>query len=278
MSENAVICPVCFRRCALAEGKTGFCRARKNEGGASVCASYGRATSLALDPVEKKPLARFCRGKNVLSVGGYGCNMNCPFCQNFSIARAGENDVPWRYIAPDELAALARELQDKGNIGAAFTYNEPMVAWEYVRDAAREVRASGMKNVVVTNGSVSLDALGETLPFIDAFNIDLKCFSAEAYKKLGGDLEATLAFIRAAARGAHVELTTLIVPDLNDSPDEIRELAAWAASVDGDITLHITRFFPRHKMDSHKPTDVELLYRLADAAREKLKDVVVGNV
>ncbi len=277
MSED-VRCPVCFRHCLLAPGRTGFCRARRNEDGRSVCLNYGKITSLALDPIEKKPLSRFYPGSRVLSVGSFGCNLDCPFCQNHEISRAGEGDVPWRSVMPDELAALAERERPRGNIGAAFTYNEPMIGWEYVRDAAREVRARGMKNVIVTNGSVELTVLEEVLPWADAFNIDLKSFTPEGYRALGGDRETVLAFIRAAAAAAHVELTALIVPGLSDSEAEMRELAAWVASVDRAIPLHVTRFFPRHRMRDAEPTDRALLSRLADAAREKLDTVLVGNV
>lgn len=272
------VCQVCFHHCRLNEGNVGYCGARTCKNGESVSANYGRVTSIALDPVEKKPLARFMPGKKVLSVGSYGCNMSCPFCQNDSISRADAPTVPWRYIAPDELAALAKERKPHGNIGAAFTYNEPMIGWEYVRDAAAEVKALGMANVVVTNGCVSQSALEAVLPFVDAFNIDLKCFTPEGYRKLGGDLDTVLAFITIAAKSAHVELTTLIVPGLNDSEREIRELSLWVASHDRSIPLHITRFFPRSQYRDRQPTPIPTLYRLADIARENLDTVILGNV
>jgi pyruvate formate lyase activating enzyme len=279
MSESdEVVCPVCFHHCRLKENQTGLCRARKNENGASVCLNYGKITSAALDPIEKKPLARFYPGTTVLSVGSFGCNLDCPFCQNDSISCAGENSVPWKFVPPEELAALADSLRGRGNIGAAFTYNEPLVGWEYVRDAAAEVRKRGMKNVIVTNGSVTLPVLGEVLPYADAFNIDLKAFTHEGYRKLGGDLDTVLAFIYEAAPASHVELTTLIVPGLNDSAEEISALAAWVASVDRTIPLHITRFFPRRKMTDRAPTDVAALHRLADVAKKSLDTVLLGNV
>lgn len=272
------VCPVCFHHCRLKENQTGLCRARKNENGAIACLNYGKITSAALDPIEKKPLARFYPGTRILSVGSFGCNLDCPFCQNDSISCADENSAPWKFIPPDELAALADSLRGRGNIGAAFTYNEPMVGWEYVRDAAAEVRKKGMKNVIVTNGSVALPILGEVLPYADAFNIDLKAFTREGYRKLGGDLDTVLAFIREAAPAAHVELTTLIVPGLNDSAEEIAALAAWVASVDRTIPLHITRFFPRRKMTDRAPTELTVLRKLADAAKKSLDTVLLGNV
>lgn len=273
-----IVCPVCFRHCRLSDGQLGFCRGRKNEDGRSVCANYGRVTSLALDPIEKKPLARFCPGTKILSVGSYGCNMDCPFCQNDSISCADERTADWEYVPPEKLTALAQELAPRGNIGAAFTYNEPMIGFEYVRDTAKLVHEAGMKNVVVTNGAVCACALEEALPYIDAFNIDLKGFTEDWYRTLGGDLETVKRFITAAAERSHVELTTLIVPGGNDSEEEMRALSGWVASVDRTIPLHITRFFPRRKYSGRAPTDVALLRRLADIACESLDTVLIGNV
>ncbi len=275
---SEIVCPVCMHHCRLKEGQTGRCRARKNENGKSVCISYGLLTSIALDPIEKKPLAKFSPGSMILSAGSFGCNLACPFCQNASIAAAGEKDTVTERVPPESLAALSEKLSLRGNIGVAFTYNEPMVGFEYVRDTARLVRERHMKNVVVTNGSSSLEALEEVLPFIDAFNIDLKGFTPEYYKKLGGDLKTVQAFIRAAAGRSHVELTTLIVPGENDTPEEMQKLSAWVAGIDNAIPLHITRFFPHGRMRDRQPTDIGLMRRLAAIANEKLQTVLLGNV
>lgn len=276
MSELS--CPVCFRHCTLQEGQTGFCRARKNESGKSVCTNYGKLTSIALDPIEKKPLSRFYPGSMILSVGSFGCNMDCPFCQNSSISCANEITSSWQYLPPEDLVSLAEELQPRGNIGVAFTYNEPLIGFEYVRDAARFVHDKGMKNVIVTNGAFCAETLEEILPYADAFNIDLKGFTEEWYNKLGGDLETVKAFIKKASSRSHIELTTLIVPGGNDSDVEMRNLSSWVASIDRAIPLHITRFFPRRHYMDIKPTDVALLERLAEVARERLDTVLVGNV
>ena len=273
-----IVCPVCFRHCRLSPGQTGFCRARRNENGKSVCTSYGKISAMALDPVEKKPLAHFFPGSKVLSVGSFGCNMNCPFCQNDSISRAGEDSVEWRNISPEELADIAHKLIPQGNIGAAFTYNEPLVAYEYVRDAARIIKSMGMKNVIVTNGAFCTEILDELLPLTDAFNIDLKGFSNEWYGALGGELETVKVFIQKASKDAHVELTTLIVPGGNDSEEDMRNLARWVASLDASIPLHITRFFPRYQYSDRNPTDVVLLKRLSEIAKESLESVFIGNV
>ncbi len=247
-------------------------------GGKSACENYGKLTSIALDPIEKKPLARFFPGSLVLSVGSFGCNMDCPFCQNASISCADEQTTTWQCLPPEGLAALAQKLRPRGNIGVAFTYNEPMIGFEYVRDTARLVREVGMKNVIVTNGAFCAQTLDEVLPYADAFNIDLKGFTDSWYKQLGGDLEIVKAFIRAAALRAHVELTTLVVPGKNDSEREMREMVDWIASVDRAIPLHITRFFPQRKYAGRNPTDISLLNNLAEIAKGRLDTVLIGNV
>ena len=267
-----------MHRCRLSDGQTGRCRARKNVGGAIVPVNYGHVTSIALDPIEKKPLSRFFPGSMILSVGSFGCNMDCLFCQNDSISMADERYAVTKYISPGELAALAMKMVSKGNIGLAYTYNEPLVGYEYVRDTAIEIHKAGMKNVVVTNGAFAQNTLSEVLPYIDAWNIDLKGFSGEWYKRLGGDLEMVKYFIKAAVECSHVELTTLIVPDENDSPEEMSELSSWVSSVDKRIPLHITRFFPRRDMLDRLPTDIDVLKMLAETAKENLDTVIIGNI
>ena len=302
-------CEVCFRQCRLEEGQTGFCGARENRGGMIIPKTYGRLTAIALDPIEKKPLARFFPGSMILSVGSYGCSMACPFCQNHEIARpagigtaggasggsaagrhgaAGENDTegipPTQYVSPEELASAAVRLKRQGNIGVAYTYNEMTTAYEYIRDTAKLIRAQGMKNVLVTNGNVRAEVLETFLPYMDAMNIDLKCFSEKTYREvLSGDLPTVKKFIRMAAEAehCHVELTTLIVPGMNDTEEEMREACRWIASLAGgagrEIPLHVTRFFPRFRMSGGRPTPVRTVYRLADVARETLKYVYTGN-
>lgn len=270
-------CHVCMHHCSLASGQTGLCMARKNEGGKIICRNYGQITSLALDPIEKKPLKMFHPGSLVLSVGSFGCNLRCPFCQNHEISMAGEEGAGAVYISPEDLAGKALELKATGNIGVAFTYNEPLVGWEYVRDTARLVREMGMYNVMVTNGSASMEVLEEILPYIDAMNIDLKAFRGETYRKLGGDLETVKAFIARAAEGCHVELTTLVVPGENDGTEEMIEEARWIASIGKDIPLHVTRFFPRYHWMDRNATEVGKVYSLAKIAGEYLENVFVGN-
>lgn len=271
------VCQVCFHGCRLAPGQWGMCGARKNVNGAVVCGNYGRITSLALDPIEKKPLKMFHPGARILSAGSFGCNLKCPFCQNHQISMAGEGEAENMVLSPQALVKRAMSCQREGNIGLAFTYNEPLVGWEYVRDAARLSKAAGMKNVLVTNGTASADVLQELLPFMDAMNIDLKSFRRETYRKLGGDLETVQRFIIQAAAACHVELTTLIVPGQNDSAAEMEEEARWIASIDRKIPLHVTRFFPRYQMSDRKAVSVRQVYRLAETAGKYLDYVFTGN-
>lgn len=279
LGADRAVCPICPHACALAEGQTGLCRARVAEGGQVMDANYGRITSLALDPIEKKPLARFRPGSKVLSVGSYGCNLRCPFCQNASIACAGERDVPWREIAPAEFVELAASLAPEGNIGLAFTYNEPLVGLEFVRDTARLALERGLANVLVSNGYVNDGPLHEVTPLIDAANIDLKGFTQSFYDLVGGDLDTVKHTIEvlAATPTCHLEVTTLIIPGLNDSDQEIAEAAQWLASLDPSIPYHLTRFFPCHRLTDRSTTPPETVHHLADIARHYLKHVYVGN-
>ena len=277
MNAEAV-CPVCPHHCRLPEGAYGRCRARKNSGGKVICANYGKVSSIALDPIEKKPLAFFYPGRMILSVGSFGCNLSCPFCQNYEIAAAKEADFQRLYhISPEELCALAGRERGRGNIGVAYTYNEALVGYEYVRDSAKLVHEAGMKNVLVTNGMAELPVLEELLPYMDAMNIDLKGFRPEIYRYLGGDFETVKAFIARAAGACHVELTSLIVPGMNDDPEDMEREAAWIASVDPEIPLHITRYFPRYKMRKGA-TDISLLKDLKRVAERHLAKVLLGNV
>lgn len=271
------ICQVCMHHCRLKPGQWGLCRARKNEDGEIICKNYGQVSSLALDPIEKKPLRRFYPGSRILSVGSFGCNLHCPFCQNHEISMIKPEISEDSYLSPEELADIALKCQEQGNIGLAFTYNEPLVGWEYVLDTARLVRKAGMKNVLVTNGSVLSETAEKLLPYMDAMNIDLKGFREEYYRKLGGDLLVVKEFITHAVKECHVELTTLIVPGENDSVQEMEEEACWIASLNKEIPLHVSRFFPRYQMAMAAATKVENVYVLADTARKYLKHVYTGN-
>ena len=274
-----VVCETCPRHCRLAEGAFGACRARRAEGGRVVCANYGRITSLALDPIEKKPLAFFHPGRPVLSIGSYGCNLRCPFCQNDGISQQGGDEVATERMTPFALADLAQRLASaRGNLGIAYTYNEPLVGWEFVRDCAKEVRARELFNVLVSNGMADAAVVEELAPLLDAANIDLKGPSQAFYDWVGGDFQTVCRTIeRLHAAGCHVEVTTLVVPDRNDMDADIDSIASFVASISPEIPLHVTRFFPRFRLLDVPPTRVSTVRRLAAVARAHLRHVLVGN-
>lgn len=272
MSE--IICDVCPHGCHLKEGQTGKCRVRKNENGKNVCAAYGRITAMAMDPVEKKPLRGFYPGSRILSVGSYGCNLSCPFCQNSSISMTNENTCAWKYFSPEELCAIA--LQEKDNLGLAFTYNEMSLSYEYIIACAKILKPYGKKIVLVTNGCVSESVWKELLPYVDALNTDLKG-DRQFYQELGGDFETVKKGIELCYDRCHLEVTTLLVPGKNDSDAFMEWESSWLASLDENIVLHLSRYFPRYHYEI-PPTDVERMKHLRQIALKHLKHVYLGNV
>ena len=275
--EKYAVCPVCPHHCRLKEGAVGLCRARRCENRQVVPVNYGMVTALALDPIEKKPLHFFHPGSRILSVGSFGCNLHCPFCQNHDIAEGTAKSTGAVRMSPEEILEAAVNLRSRGNIGVAFTYNEALVGYEFVRDTARLVHEAGMYNALVTNGMAEMPILLELLPYIDAMNIDLKAFRPELYKWLGGDLQTVMRFISRSAEDAHVELTTLIIPGKNDDLRDMEREAVWIAEIDPQIPLHITRYFPRHRM-TEPPTDIRKMRELMSVAKKHLKNVCLGNV
>ena len=281
-----LVCDVCFRHCKLEENSTGFCGARTRLTGQIVPANYGKLTSLALDPIEKKPLKMFRPGSKVLSLGSYGCNLRCPFCQNYSISwsqKAFEYKDRAEFYTPEEIVKAALDLRAQGNIGLAFTYNEPLIGYEFVRDTAKLAKGASLENVLVTNGTATQKVLKEIVPYIDAMNIDLKAFSNDFYHNfLDGDFQMVKDFITAAVEFCHVELTTLIIPGKNDKEQEMHELSVWVAALEKQynkkIPLHITRFFPMFKLTSKEPTPVGTIMNLVEVAKENLEFVFAGNV
>jgi pyruvate formate lyase activating enzyme len=272
-----VQCEICPHHCKIEEGHVGLCKGRTNLDGKIISENYGKLTRFALDPIEKKPLYHFYPGSKILSIGSYGCNLNCPFCQNCDISMVGGGEIETQEITCEELVEKALEVKNRGNIGIAYTYNEPLIGYEFVRDCATLAKQKGLKNVVVSNGYICEEPLKELLPVIDAFNIDLKGFTEEFYHKLRGDLETVKRTIELTADQCHVEVTTLIIPGENDSEEEMEALSSWIASINPEIPLHISRFFPRWKMQDKEATPVKQVYRLAQIARKHLRNVHEGN-
>jgi len=240
--------------------------------------SYGKLTSIALDPIEKKPLYHFHPGSMILSVGSFGCNLRCPWCQNYNISMAGEGEIVTHDVPPETLVSLAELYIPEGNIGVAFTYNEPLINFEYVRDTSAILNEKGLKSVLVTNGYANPDRFNELLPLVDAMNIDLKGIDSDFYKQIDGDLATVQANIRSAAAQCHVEITCLLINGVNDSNNEIERLTDFVASVSQDIPLHVSRFFPRHNFKDKAPTRIESMKKFEEIALRKLKHVSLGNV
>ena len=272
--KEAVYCSLCPKGCTIKEGHTGFCRARENRNGALYVTNYGQCSACAVDPVEKKPLYHFYPAHTILSLGTFGCNLRCGFCQNWEIAHGEPRTIT---LEPAQVVAMTR-AQGPRCIGVAYTYSEPLVWYEFVYDTARLVKEAGFKNVLVTNGFINEEPLGELLPYIDALNVDVKSFRDDYYKKIcKGRLAPVLRTVALAREKCHVEVTNLIVTGLNDTEAEIAELVDWLAGLDPDIPLHFSRYFPNFEMEQ-PPTPVETLYRAREIARRKLRYVYLGNV
>jgi pyruvate formate lyase activating enzyme len=268
-------CLLCPQACIIAQGKTGICRTRTLEGGALRLTNYGRYTSLGVDPIEKKPLYHFHPGRDILSIGGLGCNLRCSFCQNWSISHGS---APTRAITPEQLAQQAADAGPR-NVGVAFTYNEPLIWFEFIRDCAPLLKARGMKTVLVSNGFINPEPFAELAPHINAMNIDLKSFSDAFYQEhCGARLEPVKKTIAAAVNArVWVEVTTLVIPGLNDSPGELDAAAQWLASVSPDIPLHLSRYFPNYEMQ-RPATPLDTMARAYDIAQKHLNYVYLGNV
>lgn len=281
MEDSWVQCELCPHRCLIPQNDVGLCFVRGNHNGTLIAAGYGQISSLALDPIEKKPLRMFMPGKQILSIGSFGCNLHCPFCQNSAISMefaSASVQSRWqnKVATPDDIVMLAKEAIAEGNIGIAYTYNEPMVGYEFMRDTAQLAHESELCNVIVTNGYINKEPLEALLPVIDAMNIDLKGFSNDFYKKVGGDLEKVKNTITLSRKYCHVEVAVLVIPSENEN--DICDLAMWLASIDSEIPLHLLRFFPRFRYADKTPTSRELVYDLSERAKKYLKNVFIGNM
>lgn len=274
MTVQCVICP---HLCKLEAGEYGKCEARTNIEGAIVAKNYGLVAASGMDPIEKKPLYHFYPGRHILSIGTFGCNFTCVFCQNWQLAHGGEKG---EFLAPEKLAEMAQALQNQGSIGVAFTYSEPLMWYEYLKDCMPLIREKGLQNVLVTNGFINPKPLQELISNLDAANVDLKSFDENFYKKIaGGDLKVVLNnIVKFKKAGVHLELTYLVVPALNDSYQEAKAMVKWIKEEVGkDTPLHISRYFPNYKLQI-PATPLEVMERCYDVAKEELSFVYLGNV
>lgn len=274
LADKKVRCYLCPHNCYIAPGQLGICRVRKNIDGKLYSLNYGKLSSIAMDPIEKKPLYHFYPGSMILSVGSFGCNFRCKFCQNWQIAQ--ETNVYTRNIEPSYLVDIA--LDQKDNIGIAYTYNEPVIWYEYVYECAKLAKGRGLKNVLITNGYIQEESLDRLLPHIDAMNIDLKAFDEDFYKSLTtGSLLPVKRTIEKAAAYCHVEVTTLLIPGLNDDYSKIASLSKWLSSIRKDIPLHLTRYYPNYKLNI-PPTPITTIKKARKISMKYLDYVFTGNI
>ena len=279
MDDGRVECTLCPHHCRIAEGKTGVCRSRRNQGGVLVSEVYGKPCALAIDPIEKKPLYHFHPGTTCLSLACTGCNFRCLNCQNHDISQVSPSDVSHYELSPEDIVALCQKHHCPG---IAYTYTEPLTYLEYIIDCARLAHEAGLWNILVTAGYVCQEPLTDLLPYLDAANVDLKSFSDYIYNKVsGGHLQPVLDTILAMKQaGVWVEITNLVIPNVNDDMDMIRQMCRWLADSDlAEAPLHFSRFFPRYKMQDTLPTPIATLKAAKSIAEEEgIVHVYLGNV
>jgi len=276
--DNTVECQLCPHLCRIKNERLGICNTRLNRNGVLESVQWGVIASSGLDPIEKKPLYHFHPGKMIYSIGGFGCNLNCPFCQNFEISQYVPHNIDkLRIISPSEV--IQKSKIHKNSIGIAYTYNEPTVWFEYMEDTAKEAKKEELLNVMVSNGFINPKPLDSLLDLIDAFNIDLKAFNDDFYRKISrGNLDIVLSTLKAIRKsGKHLEITFLVIPNLNDSFDEANQMFQWIAKELGDHTvLHINAYHPAYLLNN-QPTRPDSLHKLFNLAKESLKHVYIGN-
>ncbi len=278
LADNKVQCGLCPHRCVIADGGFGVCGVRKNESGVLRHLYYGEVCAVNLDPIEKKPLYHFYPGAKTYSIALPGCNMRCPFCQNWQISQAVPGQkINTAHILPEEIVGEARE---QGSSIISYTYTEPIVSYEYVLECMRLAKRNGMKNVLVSNGNILEAPLNEMSDFLDAANIDLKCFTEEGYRYLGGDLKSvtdSIEFLH--KKGVWLEVATLVVPGFNDSDEELSDIAQFIAGVSVDMPWHISAFYPTYKMMDRPPTDVQRIIGAEAIGRKAgINYIYPGNI
>lgn len=274
--DDILICNLCPHHCKIKNGETGLCDVRKNENGKLLSLNYSEVTAFGLDPIEKKPLFHFKPGEEILSLGTWGCNLSCPFCQNYEISKT--NPIDKKILKPSEIVELLKKYKVNG---VAYTYSEPIVWFEYVLETSKLVKKENKNyyNVMVTNGFIERDPLNELIPYIDAFNVDLKTFDDKIYKKeLRGELQnikGNIEFLY--EQGKHLEITTLIVPGISDDLNMLENEFKFISNISKKIPLHLSRYFPRYKYDQ-MPTDIGFMKEIYHIAKKYLKHVYLGNI
>ncbi len=277
LKGNIVQCQLCPHLCAIKENESGRCRVRMNSKGVLYSLVYGRPCAVHIDPIEKKPLYHFLPGSSSYSIGTPGCNLACLFCQNWTISQAAPTEVPFIELPPEK---AVKEAIASGCKSISYTYTEPLIAMEYVIDTAKLARKNGLKNVIVSNGYVNEQPLGELCRYLDAANIDLKAFTEDFYKVYtASSLKPVLRTLKILKKeGVWLEITNLIIPGLNDDITMIEKMCVWIKNNLGDIPLHISRFHPEHRMLDIKPTPLETLEKAYRVASKYLSYVYIGNV
>ncbi len=276
--NQKVQCSLCPDNCTIAEGRRGACKVRKNTKGMLIAENYSLISAIHTDPIEKKPLYHFYPGKPILSLGTAGCNLHCLFCQNYEISQSTVDDIPLHFLSPED--AVNKALQISGNTGIAYTYNEPVIWYEFVYDTAILAHEKKLKNVMVSNGYINPEPLEKIIPLIDAFSVDLKAFSETFYKKItASKLQPVLESLKTIRNHRkHLEITNLVIPGLNDDERKFEQMIDWIADTLGqDTVFHLSRYFPAWKM-TIEPTPVDTLRRMYKIATEKLQYVYMGNV
>lgn len=272
LPDKKVKCILCPHNCIIKDGKNGICLGRKNTGGVLYSVIYGEVVSIANDPIEKKPLYHFHPGSSIISIGCNGCNFKCEFCQNWTISQVSS---PARSISPQQMISIT--LREK-SIGIAYTYTEPLIWFEYVLETSKLAKEKGLVNVLVTNGYINEKPLEELLPFIDAANVDVKSMNSSFYSKIcHSKLNPVLKFVEKSFKKIHIEITNLVIPGLNDTEDDFGKLIDWVASLDSEIPLHFSRYYPCYKFNIPS-TPASTLIKARDMAMKKLKYVYIGNL
>ena len=278
LDGQKVQCLLCPHKCIIQENSRGICKVRKNFDGELISENYGKVCSMAFDPIEKKPLYHYFPGRIIFSVGNIGCNLNCQFCQNWEISQTSVDEYGYlRNITPEEIVSSAAR---KNNIGIAYTYNEPTVWFEFMLEIAKQAHKKELKNVMVTNGFINPEPLEKLLPYVDAFSVDLKAFTNEFYKNYTfSTIEPVKKSIKKIHNSnKHMEITNLVITDLNDNKENFEEMVKWISGETGrDTVLHISRYYPTYKL-KNRQTSVETLIEFHEIAKQYLDYVYLGNV